>query len=57
MIVTWLVLGFAVAAHSQQPTQPTATEMSKKETVASALLRGMQYQEYEVRSAAEAMPC
>ena len=36
--------------------QPTATEMSKKETVASAFLRGLQYQEYEVRSAAEAMP-
>jgi len=36
--------------------QPTAAEMSKKETVASALLRGLQYQEYEVRSAAEAMP-
>ena len=30
--------------------------MSRKETVASALLRGLQYQEYEVRSAAEAMP-
>jgi len=30
--------------------------MSKKETVASAFLRGLQYQEYEVRSAAEAMP-
>jgi len=29
--------------------------MSKKETVASAFLRGLQYQEYEVRSAAEAM--
>jgi hypothetical protein len=36
--------------------QPTAAEMSKKETVASAFLRGFQYQEYEVRSAAEAMP-
>jgi uncharacterized damage-inducible protein DinB len=36
--------------------QPTAAEISKKETVASALLRGLQYQEYEVRSAAEAMP-
>ena len=36
--------------------EPTAAEMSKKETVASALLRGLQYQEYEVRSAAEAMP-
>jgi len=29
---------------------------SKKETVASALLRGMQSQEFELRSAAEAMP-
>jgi hypothetical protein len=36
--------------------QPTAAEMSKKETVASALLRGMRSQEYELRSAAEAMP-
>ena len=36
--------------------QPTAAEMSKKETVASALLRGVQWQEYEVRSAAEGMP-
>ena len=38
------------------PREPTATEISKKETVASAFLRGFQYQEYEVRSAAEAMP-
>ena len=36
--------------------QPTAAEMSKKETVASAFLRGIGFQEYEVRSAAEAMP-
>jgi hypothetical protein len=43
-----------VTAAPQQ--QPTAAEMSKKETVASAFLRGLQYQEYEVRSAAEAMP-
>ena len=38
------------------PQAPTAAEMSKKETVASALLRGLEYQEYEVRSVAEAMP-
>jgi len=43
-----------VTAAPQQ--QPTAAEMSKKESVASAFLRGLQYQEYEVRSAAEAMP-
>jgi uncharacterized damage-inducible protein DinB len=36
--------------------QPTAAELSKKETVSSAFLRFFQYQEYEVRSAAEAMP-
>ena len=41
---------------SERPRQPTAAEMSKKETVASVFLRGLQYQEYEVRSAAEAMP-
>src|SRR5215467_1284570 len=49
------------ASHAQTPQQTesrqtTAAEMSKKETVASAFLRGLQGQEYEVRSAAEAMP-
>jgi uncharacterized damage-inducible protein DinB len=38
------------------PREPTAAEMSKKETVASAFLRGFAFQEYQVRSAAEAMP-
>ena len=47
----------ARAAQQGEPQrQPTAAEISKKETVSSALLRGLQYQEYEVRSAAEAMP-
>lgn len=44
------------AKQAEPQRQPTAAEMSKKETVASAFLRGLQYQEYEVRSAAEAMP-
>ena len=44
------------AQQAEPQRQPTAAEMSKKETVASAFLRGLQYQEYEVRSAAEAMP-
>ena len=39
-----------------QQNQPTAVELSKKETVSSAILRGLEYQEYEVRSSAEAMP-
>jgi uncharacterized damage-inducible protein DinB len=42
------------AAAPQQ--EPTAAEISKNETVSSALLRGLHYQEYEVRSAAEGMP-
>src|SRR5689334_22877080 len=44
------------AQQAEPPRRPTAAEMSKKETVASAFLRDLQYQEYEVRSAAEAMP-
>jgi uncharacterized damage-inducible protein DinB len=41
---------------AQESKQPTAAEISKKETVSSALLRTFEYQEYEVRSLAEAMP-
>jgi len=52
----FLCIAFAVPAASQQAQRPTAAELSKKETVASAFLRGMESQEYEVRSAAEAMP-
>jgi hypothetical protein len=44
------------APQQPAPAQPTAAELSKKETVSSAILRGFQYQEYGVRSAAEAMP-
>ncbi len=48
-----LILACPIPTFAQQPT---AAEMSKNETVASALLRGMRSQEYEIRSAAEAMP-
>src|SRR6266513_390795 len=44
-------LGF----EAPQQHEPSAAEMSKKETVASAFLRGLQCQEYEIRSATEAM--
>ena len=47
---------FSAQAAALPQQAPTAAEMSKKETVASAFLRGLKYQEYEVRSAAEAMP-
>lgn len=60
LLALCLVPAQAVEAQSAQqaepPRQPTAAEMSKQETVASAFLRGLQYREYEVRSAAEAMP-
>jgi len=51
--VLLVMLGLAAASPSQQPT---AAELSKKETVASALLRTASLQEFEVRSAAEVMP-
>jgi hypothetical protein len=57
LLAVCLVPSQAVDAHGGQQGEPaTAAEMSKKETVASAFLRGLQYQEYEVRSAAEATP-
>ena len=51
-----LVLLVLVPAMISLAQEPTAAELSKKETVASAFLRGFNYQEYQVRSAAEAMP-
>src|SRR5260370_30035520 len=54
--IALLSLAFVLPASGQQAQQSTALELSKKETVASALLRGLEFQEYEVRSAAEAMP-
>jgi len=53
--VFFLILTFAAASPARNQ-QPSAAEMSKKEAVASALLRTASFQEYEVRSAAEAMP-
>jgi len=47
-------LPLALPAQDQQ--RPSAAELSKKETVASALLRIASLQEYEVRAIAEAMP-
>lgn len=47
---------FASAARAQQEHQSTAAELSRSETPGKALTRQWDYQEYEVRSAAEAMP-
>jgi DinB family protein len=65
----WLVIPPAGSARGKKPSAsaqeqkaaapvaaPTAADLSKRETVASAMLRQLGYQEYEVRSAAEAMP-
>jgi hypothetical protein len=41
---------------AQPQKQPTAAEMSAKETVAAAFLRSLDDEEYELRSAAMAMP-
>lgn len=62
----FMTLALRVSAQAAKPAEsapqqsataePTATELSKKETVSSVFLRGLQFQEYGVRSAAEAMP-
>jgi hypothetical protein len=50
-----LVVAMSALAVAQSK-QPTAAELSRKETVGSAMLANFENQEYEVRSAAEAMP-
>jgi uncharacterized damage-inducible protein DinB len=67
LVAAMLVMGLPGATRSQEakvdkpvaaPPQhePTAAEMSKNETVGTALTRTFGYQEYEFRAAAEAMP-
>jgi hypothetical protein len=51
-----VLLSFLVGNASAQSKQLTAAELSKKETIGSALLSEVANQEYELRSAAEAMP-
>ena len=54
--IAFLVLVVIPTLVTAQSKKPTAAELSKKETVGSALLAEVANQEYEVRSAAEAMP-
>ena len=49
-----LLLALIVPAMAQQ--QPTSVELSRDETPAKAIMRTFEFQEYDVRSAAEAMP-
>jgi DinB superfamily len=52
-----LCLALTLGGRAQEKAvEPTAAELSKNETVSSALLRQFEDQKYEVRSAAEAMP-
>jgi len=58
-IVSLLMVGSAFGpAYAQQEAQqqPTSAELSREETPAKAVLRTFEFQEYDVRSAAEAMP-
>lgn len=56
-IVVLILVGLAfLISRYVRAQEPTAAEIAKKETVASAFTRGFSYQEYQVRSAAEAMP-
>jgi uncharacterized damage-inducible protein DinB len=51
------ILGALANAQEQPPQhQPTAAELSRDETPAKAIMRTFEFQEYDVRSAAEAMP-
>ena len=46
----------ATTPPATQPKQPTAAELSAKETPGSALLRTFEFETYQFRTAAEAMP-
>ena len=68
IFVTFLLAALAPQGYSQaqKPDQapqreapahePTAADLSRSETLASAMMRTFDFQEYEFRSAAEAMP-
>jgi uncharacterized damage-inducible protein DinB len=54
-----LMVGTAFGPAHAQPEpqqQPTSAELSREETPAKAVMRVFEFQEYDVRSAAEAMP-
>lgn len=46
----------AANAQDQAPHRPTSADLSRDETPAKAIMRTFEFQEYGVRSAAEAMP-
>lgn len=57
LVRSFVFLALAMPALAvAQSKEPTAAELSRKETVGSAMLATLQDEEYEVRSAAEAIP-
>lgn len=57
LLRSFVFLAVAMSALAvAQSKEPTAAELSRKETVGSAMLATLQDEEYEVRSAAEAIP-
>jgi len=50
------VFALSIGATAQDKKEPTAAELSKNETPGKAVMRTFENQEYEFRSAAEAMP-
>jgi DinB superfamily len=55
LLGAWL-LSAGVSLAAQEQKQPTAVELSKNETPGKAFTRFFGYEEYQFRSAAEAMP-
>jgi hypothetical protein len=57
LILGCAILGTLADAQEQPPQhQTTAAELSRDETPGKAIMRTFEFQEYDVRSAAEAMP-
>jgi hypothetical protein len=54
--VALCVFTLSIGANAQEKKQPTAAELSKNETPGKAIMRTFEFQEYEFRSVAEAMP-
>jgi hypothetical protein len=50
------MFALTIAADAQEKKQPTAAELSKYEMPGKAIMRTFEFQEYEFRSAAEAVP-
>lgn len=57
LILAFATLAWTAAEAQEQPShQPTAAELSRDETPGKAIMRTFEFQEYDVRSAAEVMP-